>query len=320
MALFGKYEVLLAPMAGVTDAPFRQLCLEAGADLAFTEMVSSKGLAYANDKTRRLLDVAPNETQVAVQIFGHEPEVMAEQAAWVEDTLGEKLAFIDINMGCPARKIVTKGDGSALMRTPDLAAAIVEAVRSRICGRLTCKIRRGWSEQTGETAPAFARLLESAGADAVCVHGRYSTQMYRGDSCRDAIARVKAAVKIPVIGNGDIRSGEDAAGMIADTGCDAVMIARAAQGNPWVFADAKAVLSGRPVPPAPGAQERIHTALRHAELLSAANGDDIRSFRKHAMWYVAGLPGASIARGRFNYCTTYSDFAHVFKEVAAHAA
>lgn len=320
MALFGKHEVLLAPMAGVTDAPFRQLCLESGADLAFTEMISSKGLAYANGKTRALLDLAPNEVQVAVQMFGHEPEVMAEQASWVEDSLGDSLAFIDINMGCPARKIVSKGDGSALMKSPDLAASIVETVKSRIHGKLTCKIRRGWSEEAGESAPGFAKLMESAGADAVTVHGRYSTQMYRGASCAETIARVKANVSIPVVGNGDIRSGEDALRMMQDTGCDAVMIARAAQGNPWVFAEVKAALAGVDEPAPPSIEERISTALRHAKMLEAIHGCDIRSFRKHAMWYVSGLPGASIARGMFNYCSSYDDFARIFEEMADHAA
>lgn len=320
MSLFGKHEVLLAPMAGVTDAPFRQLCLEAGADLAFTEMVSTKGLAYANGKTRALLDLAPDETQVAVQIFGHEPETMAEQAAWIEGELGDSLAFIDINMGCPARKIVSKGDGSALMKVPDLAASIVEAVKGRMHGKLTCKIRRGWSEETGESAPAFAKLMESAGADAITVHGRYSTQMYRGASCAETIARVKDAVGIPVVGNGDIRSGEDAREMIESTGCDAVMIARAAQGNPWVFAEAKAVLAGVDAPASPTMEKRVSTALRHAKMLESVHGEDIRSFRKHAMWYVSGFPGASIARGRFNYCTTYDDFARVFEEMAEYAA
>ena len=320
MALFGKYEVLLAPMAGVTDVPFRQLCVESGADLTFTEMISSKGLAYANDKTRRLLEVAPGESQVAVQLFGHEPEIMAEQAAWIEDSLGEKLAFIDINMGCPARKIVTKGDGSALMKTPDLAACIVEAVKSRIQGKLTCKIRRGWSEQSGESAPDFAYLMQEAGADAICVHGRYSTQMYRGSSCTDAISRVKERVHVPVIGNGDIRSGEDALSMLDRTGCDAVMIARASQGNPWIFAEVKAVLSGEAPPVPPSIPERVALACRHAEMLAAMRGDDIRSFRKHAMCYVAGLPGVCAARGRFNSCFTYDDFADVLKEVAEGAA
>ena len=167
------HKVLLAPMAGVSDIAFRTLCLEQGADLAFTEMVSAKGLSYANEKTRHLLALAEGEEKVGVQLFGHEPDVMASQAAWIEDALGEHLAYLDINMGCPARKIVSKGDGSALMKTPELACAIVRAVKAAVSHPVTVKFRRGWALGE-ETAPAFARLMEDAGADARCVHGRFA--------------------------------------------------------------------------------------------------------------------------------------------------
>lgn len=177
--LFGKYRVLLAPMAGVSDIAFRTLCREAGADMAFTEMVSAKGLSFANEKTRHLLALADGESQVAVQLFGHEPDVMASQAAWIEQEMGEGLAYLDINMGCPARKIVSKGDGSALMKDPALAASIVRAVKRAVEHPVTVKFRRGWAEGD-ETAPAFARLMEEAGADGVTVHGRFAEQLYRG--------------------------------------------------------------------------------------------------------------------------------------------
>ena len=222
--LFGKYRVLLAPMAGVSDIAFRTLCREAGADLAFTEMVSAKGLSFANEKTRHLLALAGGESQVAVQLFGHEPEVMASQAAWIEDEMGESLAYLDINMGCPARKIVSKGDGSALMKEPDLAASIVRAVKGAVVHPVTVKFRRGWAEGD-ETAPAFARRMEEAGADGVTVHGRFAEQLYRGSADWGVIARVREAVSVPVVGNGDIRSGADAMRMAVETGCDAVMIA-----------------------------------------------------------------------------------------------
>lgn len=301
-------------MAGVSDIAFRTLCREAGADMAFTEMVSAKGLSFANEKTRHLLALAGGEKQVAVQLFGHEPEVMASQAAWIEQEMGESLAYLDINMGCPARKIVSKGDGSALMRDPHLAASIVSAVKEAVSCPVTAKFRRGWSEGD-ETAPAFARHMEAAGADAVAVHGRYTEQLYRGSADWGVIARVREAVSVPVVGNGDVRSGTDAVRMAAETGCDAVMIARGAEGNPWLFSQVQAALAGLPEPAPPTVDERIAMARRHAELLTHREGRNIVRMRKHAMWYMAGLPGAAAARGRINYCTTLDDFNQVFDDL-----
>ena len=312
--LFEKYQVILAPMAGVSDIAFRTVCREQGADLTFTEMVSAKGLSYANEKTRHLLDLAEGEDAVGVQLFGHEPETMASQAAWVEEELGASLAFIDINMGCPARKIVSKGDGSALMKDPELAASIVAAVKHATCGKVTVKFRRGWS-MGDETAADFAKRLEQAGADALTVHGRFSEQLYRGAADWGAIARVKQSVSVPVVGNGDIRSGADAVDMKRETGCDAVMIARGAQGNPWIFSQVKAALNGMPEPDAPTVSQRLSMARRHARLLEAREGRNIVRMRKHAMWYVTGLPGASKARELFNYCTTLDDFESVFDQL-----
>lgn len=315
--------VLLAPMAGVSDIAFRTLCLEQGADLAFTEMVSAKGLSYANEKTRHLLALADGERRVGVQLFGHEPDTMAAQAAWIEETMQESLAYLDINMGCPARKIVSKGDGSALMKTPDLAARIVSSVVRAVSHPVTVKFRRGWAEGE-ETAPDFAARMEDAGASAVTVHGRYSLQMYRGNADWGVIARVKENVSVPVVGNGDIKQADDACAMIAETGCDHVMIARAAQGNPWLFAQVKAKLSGAEPPAPPTTAQRIAMARRHAELLTHREGRNIVRMRKHAMWYMAGLPGAAAARGRINYCSTLDDFNTVFDELlersAAHAS
>ena len=313
---FQKHRLLLAPMAGVSDEAFRALCREQGADLAFTEMVSAKGLSYANEKTRHLLALAPGEDQVAVQLFGHEPDTMAAQAAWIEQEMGELLAYLDVNMGCPARKIVSKGDGSALMREPELAASIVRAIRAAVAHPVTVKFRRGWA-MGAETAPDFARRMEDAGACAVAVHGRFAEQLYRGSADWDVVARVKEAVDVPVIGNGDVRSGADAMALTARTGCDAVMIARGAEGNPWVFAQAKAALEGVPEPPAPGARERIAMARRHARLLSRREGKNIVRMRKHAMWYLAGLPGAAAARAKINACVSVEDFDRVFDELLA---
>ena len=313
-AFFSNHPLLLAPMAGVSDEAFRTLCLEQGADLAYTEMVSAKGLSYANEKTRHLLALAPGEERVAVQLFGHEPDTMAAQAAWVEQEMGEALAYLDINMGCPARKIVSKGDGSALMKEPALAADIVRAVARAVEHPVAVKFRRGWAEGC-ETAPEFARRMEDAGAAMVAVHGRFAEQLYRGRADWGVIARVKEAVRVPVTGNGDVRCGADAAAMVARTGCDAVMIARGAEGNPWVFAQARAALAGKPEPRAPDARERVAMARRHARLLAAREGRNIVRMRKHAMWYMAGLPGAAAARGRINACVDVEDFDRVFDEL-----
>lgn len=312
--LFSSKPVLLAPMAGVSDEAFRTLCKEQGADLTYTEMVSAKGLSYANEKTRHLLDLADGEEVVAVQLFGHEPEVMASQAAWVEETLGSSLAYVDINMGCPARKIVSKGDGSALMKTPELAAQIVSAVKHAVEHPVTVKFRRGWSEGV-ETAPEFAKRMEGAGADMMVLHGRYAEQLYHGKADWEVIAKTKAAVSVPVIGNGDVVDASSALKLIERTDCDGIMIARAAEGNPWVFAQVKAALKGANVPASPTAVERIAMARRHAELLTRRSGKNIVRMRKHAMWYMSGLPGASVARSKFNYCISLADFNSVFDEL-----
>lgn len=315
---FSERRLLLAPMAGVSDEAFRTLCREQGADLTYTEMVSAKGLSCANEKTRHLLHLSVGEDQVAVQLFGHEPDVMADQARWVEQEMGETLAYLDINMGCPARKIVSKGDGSALMKTPDLAAAIVRAVSAAVEHPVTVKFRRGWSEGD-ETCVEFARRMEDAGAAAVAVHGRYALQLYRGRAEWDAIARVKVAVSIPVVGNGDVKCGADAVALVERTGCDAVMIARAAEGNPWVFAQCKAALAGELEPAKPSVEERIAMARRHARLLAEREGRNIVRMRKHAMWYMTGLPGAAAARAKINACVSVEDFDRVFDELLVYS-
>ena len=311
---FKRHRLLLAPMAGVSDMAFRTLCREQGADLTYTEMVSAKGLSYANEKTRHLLDLAEGEDMVAVQLFGHEPATMASQAAWIEQFMGDKLAYLDINMGCPARKIVSKGDGSALMRDPELAASIVSAVSRAVEHPVTVKFRRGWA-MGRETAPEFAARMEQAGARAVAVHGRFAEQLYRGSADWGVIARVKQAVSVPVVGNGDVRCGADAVAITQRTGCDAVMIARAAEGNPWVFSQAKATLSGIAAPSAPTVEQRIAMARRHARLLAQREGRNIVRMRKHAMWYMSGLPGAAAARGKINACVGVEDFDAVFDEL-----
>ena len=305
-------------MAGVSDVAFRTVCSELGADLTFTEMVSAKGLSYANQKTRNLLDLAEGEKRVGVQLFGHEPETLATQAAWVEQAMGESLAYLDVNMGCPARKIVTKGDGSALMNEPELAAKIVSEVKKAVTCNVTAKFRRGW-RMGEETCVDFAKRLEQAGVDAVTVHGRYAEQLYHGKADWSSIARVKAAVHVPVVGNGDVKCGQDAFELVDETNCDAVMIARGAQGNPWIFAEAQAALDGKPIPTPPSTQQRLALARRHAYLLAQRDGRNLSRMRKHAMWYVTGLPGATKARGMLSTCSTLEEFYAVFDELEARA-
>lgn len=312
--LFKGHELILAPMAGVSDEVFRQLCIEQGATLTYTEMVSAKALSYANEKTANLLQLAPNEDVVSVQIFGHEPEVMAAQAAEIEDMLAEKLFAIDINMGCPARKIAGKGDGSALMRDPELASRIISSVSKAISHPLTVKFRRGF-EEGDETAVEFARMAEGSGASALAVHGRYAQQFYRGSSDWGTVARVKEAVSIPVVGNGDVKNGADAKAIMEQTKCDAVMIGRASEGNPWVFRDASSIMSGGPGYAGPSPSEKMAMATRHAKLLSERTGRNIVRMRKHAMWYVAGMKDAAAARREINKAVTFEDFATIFEEV-----
>ncbi|MEG0071612.1 MAG: tRNA dihydrouridine synthase DusB [Raoultibacter sp.] len=314
---FAQHPLLLAPMAGVSDEAFRSLCKEQGATLTYTEMVSSMGLSHANEKTCQLLRMAPNEAQVAVQIFGHDPRTMARQASWIEQEMGDRVAYFDINMGCPARKIVSKGDGCALMDAPDVAREIIAAVVDAVELPVTVKFRRGFYAGV-ETAPEFALKAQEAGAAAVAVHGRFAEQLYRGRADWGVIARVKQAVSIPVIGNGDVRCGTDALALREYTGCDAVMIGRAAEGNPWVFAAAAAALAGRPEPVSPTYEQRITGARHHAALLAAREDRSIIRMRKHAMWYLAGIPGAAAARSRINGCVSLSDFNQVFDAVSEH--
>ncbi|MCL2889495.1 MAG: tRNA dihydrouridine synthase DusB [Eggerthellaceae bacterium] len=309
---FNHDSLLLAPMAGLTGEAFRGLCIEQGADFGYTEMVSAEGLFYGSAKTREMLRLAANEGMVAVQLFGHRPLSLASEAAWIQEQMGEKLVCIDINMGCPARKIVGKGDGCALMNDPQLAAAIVAAVVLAVDVPVTVKFRRGYHIGE-ESAVEFAQVIEEAGAAAVAVHGRYAQQYYQGRADWQVIARVKQAISIPVIGNGDVVCAESALAMKRETRCDAIMIGRGAQGNPWVFAQAKAALRGLEVPEAPGFAEKLAMARRHTELLSEhAKGKRLCSMRRHAMHYIAGMQSASQARGLINSANSLEDFNQVF--------
>jgi len=282
----------LGPMAGVTDAAFREICREQGADLTATEMVSAKALVYGDRKTKDLLYIHESDHPIAAQIFGHEPEVMAEAAKIALDYSGAD--FIDINMGCPVGKVVKSGDGSALMKTPELAGEIISAVAAAVPVPVTVKFRKGW-DSGNVNAVEFAKVCESAGASAIAVHGRTRVQMYAGKADWDIIKEVKHNVSIPVIANGDVFSGEDAAHILRYTGADMVMIGRGSFGDPWLFARAKAVLEGRPEPELPPLADRMDTAFRQVQRSCALKGERLACVeaRKHLAWYLKGVPHAS---------------------------
>jgi tRNA-dihydrouridine synthase B len=306
--LLAENDVFLAPMAGVTDRSFRILCKEMGCGLTYTEMVSAKGLHYGGSekRTESLLSIDPLEAPAAVQLFGSDPAILSEQAAALEKRLNGALALIDINMGCPAKKIVSNGEGSALMRDMDKAYAVISAVARSVELPVTVKFRKGWDD-TSVNAVEFALMAQQAGADAVTVHGRTREQQYAGKADWDIIRQVKQAVSIPVIGNGDVFSAADYFNMKQQTGCDGVMVARGAMGNPWVFAEIRAAKQGVPFVP-PSSKDRVDMALRHAKSLVGQKGERaIVEMRKHAAWYIKGIPGAAAVRNGINECNTYEE-------------
>jgi tRNA-dihydrouridine synthase B len=301
--------VVLAPMAGVTDLPFRLLAKEMGCDLVYSEMVSDKGLIYRNCHTLDMLTVNERERPVSIQIFGSEPGPMSEAAKIVEQAGAD---IIDINMGCPTLKIVKNGEGSALMRQPALAYSIMDSVVKAVKVPVTMKTRKGWDDRT-VNAVEMAKLAEAAGISAVAIHGRTREQFYAGTADWNIIREVKQSVAIPVIGNGDIRSPRDAAQMLAETGCDGVMVGRGAQGNPWIFRQIKHFFATGTVLPAPDISERINVLLRHLDMLAALKGEyiAIREMRSHAAWYTRGLPRSAELRLKFNQAVTKKDFIEI---------
>lgn len=297
--------MILAPMAGVTDLPFRLLCSEQGAGLTGMEMVSAKAIMYGNKNTEGLLAIHPKEGPVSLQLFGSDPKIVSEMAKRIED---RPFAVLDINMGCPVPKIVNNGEGSALMREPKLAGEIIAAVAKAIEKPVTVKIRKGFDE-AHVNAVEMAKIAEDAGAAAVAVHGRTREQYYSGRADWEIIAKVKEVVSIPVIGNGDVTDGESARRMLSETGCDGVMIGRAARGNPWLFGQIAAYLKDGQTVPAPSMEEKKAEILRHAALQMETKGEytGVREMRKHLSWYTAGLPGSSRLRGIVNQAESFEE-------------
>ena len=302
---------IAAPLAGITDASTRTLNASMGAALCFSEMVSGKGLMYENVKTESLLHIREDEGPVAFQIFGRDPVVMKQTARRLA---GCGNVILDINMGCPVPKIVKNGEGSALMREPELAGEVIRAVVEGTDGAkpVTVKMRAGWDEDS-INAPQLAKIAEQAGASAVTVHGRTRTQFYEGRADRDIIKRVKDSVSIPVIGNGDIMCAEDAMSMMEETGCDAVMIGRGMQGNPWIFRDLVLAWEGRPPAGRPDEREVFSMIMKHFALLSEEKGERIAfpEMKKHVYWYVKGRHGANEIKRRVNAVTSAAEMREI---------
>ena len=295
--------VVLAPMAGFSDVAFRLLCREQGCDWTVTEMVSAKGLLYGSDRTAQLLRTAPAEGAVVMQLFGREPALLAEAARRIEGEHGAALAAIDLNFGCPAPKIAGNGEGSALLLEPALCGRIVAAVAAAVRVPVTVKLRKGY-DAAHVNAVEVARICEGEGASLVTVHGRTREQRYTGHADWACIAAVAAAVSVPVVGNGDVRSGADALRLLRETGCAGVMVGRGALGNPWIFAEIRAALSGRPYTP-PDDAARMQMALRHARMTVEDKGaHGVIELRKHLARYLSGRRDAAALRARLNTAST----------------
>ncbi len=305
--------ILLAPMAGVTDLPFRLLCREQEAGLVCMEMVSAKAILYKNKNTESLLTIHPQEGPVSLQLFGSDPKILSEMARQIEE---RPFSILDINMGCPVPKVVGNGEGSALMRQPKLVEEIVTAVVKAVKKPVTVKIRKGFND-TCVNAVEIARIAEQCGAAAVMIHGRTREQYYTGEADWEIIAKVKDKLSIPVIGNGDIKDGASAEAILRRTGCDGIMVGRAARGNPWIFRQIAAYLQDGTVLPAPEKEEIRATILRHAKLQLAYKGEytGIREMRKHVSWYTAGMPDSARLRRTVNMVESFAALEELVREM-----
>lgn len=308
--------LILAPMAGVTDLPFRLLCKEQGCGLLYTEMVSAKAILYKNRNTKELLEVREEERPIAVQLFGSDPDIVSDMAAQIEDGPYD---IIDINMGCPVPKVVNNGEGSALMKNPKLVEQILSSMVRKLKKPVTVKFRKGFDD--GHiNAVEIAKIAEGCGVSAVAVHGRTREQYYSGKADWDIIRQVKEAVKIPVIGNGDIWEPEDARRMLKETGCDGLMIARGAQGNPWLFSRINHYLDTGELLPGPDREEICRMIIRHARLQARLKGEEIgmKEMRKHIAWYTAGLPHSAGIRRDCNLVSTLSELEALLRDKLAY--
>jgi nifR3 family TIM-barrel protein len=309
--------LFLAPMAGVSESPFRRLCRAWGADVVVTEFLSAEGIRRENEATISKLRFGEDERPIGVQIFGAEPQAMQEAAALVTDLFQPE--FIDINFGCPVKKVVKRNGGSGCLKDLDLVQEVIRAVIRGTHLPVTCKIRSGWSEEMRDPVKIGLRC-QDAGVKAIALHPRTRSQMYTGSARWDEIAALKAALEIPVIGNGDIKTAEDAHRMHRETGCDAVMIARGSFGQPWIFAQARALLDGTPVPAVPGVEERFRIALDHARMVESFEQDlagAALEFRKHLGWYVKGLPNSADLRKKLHAVNSFGEVEGIFAEYLA---
>ncbi len=304
---------ILGPMAGVTDLPFRVLCREQGAGLTCMEMISAKALLYNNKNTRAMLAIDPAEGPVSLQLFGSDPDVISAAARQLDEE-GVPFQILDINMGCPVPKVVKNGEGSALMLDPERVYRIVSQTVSATDKPVTVKIRKGFDD-AHVNAVEIAKVIEAAGGAAVAVHGRTREQYYSGTADWDIIRQVKEAVKIPVIGNGDVTGAERAHALREETGCDGVMVARAARGNPWIFRELTEYDRTGVIPPRPGTEEIREMMLRHARMLIEQKGEytGIREMRKQVAWYTKGMPGSASLRGEICRVESYDELAALLK-------
>ena len=304
--------VILAPMAGVTDLPFRLLCREQGAGCVVTEMVSAKAILYNNRNTKELMQIHPQERPAAIQLFGSDPDIMAQIAARIEDGPYD---FIDVNMGCPVPKVVNNGEGSALMKNPKQAEKVLSAMVKAVKKPVTVKFRKGFND-TSVNAVEFAKMAEGSGVAAVAVHGRTREQYYSGKADWDIIRQVKEAVKIPVIGNGDIFTPQDAGRMMEETGCDGLMVARGAKGNPWIFRRINHYLDTGEILPGPSIEEIQAMILRHGHMLAAYKGEQtaMREMRGHVAWYTKGMPHSAALRNEINQVETLKGLAGLLNQ------